>query len=204
MGILGLTGNVASGKSTVAELWRSWGVPVVSADVLARQVVRRGSDGLMSVVRAFGEGVLLPDGSLDRAALRRVVFNDDAARRRLEAIVHPGVRTLRDAWTEARRSWGVGLVAWEIPLLYETGADQDVDRVIFVDAPESERERRMVEHRGLSAQEARGIMEAQGDPGEKRRMAHHVIDNGGSLGALRSRARQVLEACAAEVGCPLP
>lgn len=203
MAVLGLTGNVASGKSTVAELWRSWGVPVVSADALARQVVRRGSDGLASVVRAFGEGILLPDGSLNRAALRRVVFNDDAARRRLEGIVHPGVRALRDAWTDARRSWGVDLLAWEIPLLYETGADQEVDRVVFVDAPEVERERRMIEYRGLSAEEARGIMEAQGDAAEKRRLAHHVIDNGGDRSALRTRARQVLEACAMEVGCPL-
>ncbi|NNM32910.1 MAG: dephospho-CoA kinase [Gemmatimonadetes bacterium] len=200
---MGLTGNVASGKSTVAELWRSWGVPVVSADVLARQAVLPGSAGLASVVRAFGEGILAPDGSLNRAALRRVVFDDDAARRRLEAIVHPSVRVLRDKWTDARRSWGVELLAWEIPLLYETGADREVDRVVFVDAPEAERERRMVQHRGLSSEEARAIMEAQGDPREKRSMAHHVIDNGGSLAALRARARQVLEACAEEVGCPL-
>lgn len=204
MSILGLTGNVASGKSTVAELWRTWGVPVVSADVLARDVVLPGSAGLASVVRTFGEGILASDGSLNRAALRRVVFDDDAARRRLEAIVHPGVRTLRDHWTDARRSWGVDLVAWEIPLLFETGADAEVDRVVFVDAPEAEREARMVQHRGLSVEEARAIMEAQGPPGEKRTRAHHVIDNAGSLHALRTRARQVLEDCAREVGCPLP
>ncbi len=193
MEVIGLTGNVASGKSTVAELWRSWGVPVVSADVLARQVVQQGSRGLAEVVQAFGEGMLAPGGSLDREALRGLVFRDDGARRRLEAIVHPGVRALRDHWTAERRSWGVGRVAWEIPLLYETGADQEVDEVVFVDAPAELREGRIVSRRGLSAEEARSIMGAQGDARKKRRAADYVIDNSGSLADLRRRARTVLD-----------
>jgi len=137
--------------------------------------------------------MLASDGSLDREALRRLVFRDDGARRRLEAIVHPGVRTLRDLWTAERQSWGVGRVAWEIPLLYETGADQEVDKVVVVDAPEEQRERRIVSRRGLSAEEARSIMGAQGHARKKRRAADYVIDNSGSVADLRRRARTVLD-----------
>ncbi|MEQ9399966.1 MAG: dephospho-CoA kinase [Longimicrobiales bacterium] len=190
---VGLTGNVASGKSEVARLWRAQGVPVVDADQLARDAVAPGTAGLDAVREAFGPGILAPDGSLDRAALRRVVFEDDAARARLEAIVHPRVRALRDAWSAARRAEGERLVVAEIPLLFETGVEDDVDVTVFVDAPDQERLRRMTEGRGLPEAEARAIMAAQMDPARKRRLADVVLDNSGSLEALRRRADAVLD-----------
>lgn len=200
MVVIGLTGNVASGKSTVAELWRSWGTPVVSADLLARRTVEVGTPGLDEVRSAFGAGVLKEDGSLDRDAMRRLVFQDDGARRRLEEIIHPRVRDLRDAWTAERRAWGVPWVSWEIPLLFETGAHREVDAVVLVDAPEAERLRRMTEYRGLEREEAEAVMRAQGTAQRKRRLADEVVDNDGSLDDLRRRARAALEGCLAAVG----
>lgn len=193
MQIVGLTGNVASGKSTVAELWRGWGVPVVSADQLARQAVEVGSTGLDEVVGAFGPSVLNPDGSMNRGAVRALVFEDDDARLTLESIIHPRVRVLRDSWSEARRDWGAPLIVWEVPLLFETGMDQEVDSIVLVDAPEAERVRRMTEHRGLTQPEAEGIMNAQGGAAEKRSAADIVINNGGSLDLLERQAREALQ-----------
>ena len=132
-----LTGNVASGKSSVAERWRLFGVPVVSADALARDAVLPGSPGLRSVVEAFGEGVLAADGTLNRARLREIVFSDEEARQRLEAIVHPEVWAGRNRWLGERAEEGAALVVSEIPLLFETGREADFDVVVFVDAAES-------------------------------------------------------------------
>lgn len=188
-----LTGNVASGKSTVARLWREAGVAVVSADDLARTVTEPGSEGLRQVVEAFGEDVLAEDGRLDRAALRDVVFRDDEARRRLEEILHPRIRALRDAWMEGRRAEGARLVVSEIPLLFETEMEGEFDVTVLVDAPRGERLRRLVEDRGLEADEAERIMDAQMDPDEKRRRADLVVENDGTLQDLRTRALVILD-----------
>ncbi|MDT8341705.1 MAG: dephospho-CoA kinase, partial [Longimicrobiales bacterium] len=191
---VGLTGNAAAGKSRVADAWRQAGIPVVSADELARQAVAPGSPGLAEVVAAFGEGVLTPDGSLDRARVRDRVFRDADARTRLEAIVHPRVRAARDRWLDELAAEGAPLAAAEIPLLFETGAHNEVDRVVVVDAPEAERLRRLVEVRGLDRDEARRLMAAQGDPAAKRARADQVIDNAGDLDGLRREAARVLAA----------
>ncbi len=188
-----LTGNVASGKSSVARLWREAGVAVVSADDLARTVTEPGSEGLHQVVEAFGEDVLAEDGRLDRAALRDVVFRDDEARRRLEEILHPRIRALRDAWLEERRAEGARLVVSEIPLLFETETEGEFDVTVLVDAPRGERLRRLVEDRGLEADEAERIMDAQMDPDEKRRRADLVVENDGTLQDLRIRALVILD-----------
>jgi dephospho-CoA kinase len=190
---VGLTGNVASGKSTVARVWASAGVPVVSADGLARDAVAPDSPGLREVVEAFGPQVLRSDGTLDRDHLRERVFQDPEARKRLEAILHPRIQELREAWLRERREERVPLVVSEIPLLFETGLEGEVDLIVFVDAPEDERRRRLVEDRGLPPEEANRIMAAQGDPGEKRRRSHLVLKNDGSLDALQGRARTLLE-----------
>ena len=189
-----LTGNLASGKSTVLRVWEEAGVPVVSADQLARLAVEPGSGGLEAVVDAFGEGVLAPDGSLDRARLRRVVFSDPAARKRLEAILHPRIAAARERWVRARRSDGASLVAAEIPLLFETGLEKDFDVTVFVDAPEEARLARALAdlERGLDEAEARRIMAAQMDPSEKRRRADRVLANDGSAQQLRARALDLL------------
>lgn len=187
-----LTGSVASGKSTVARIWRDEGVPLVSADRLAREVVEPGTPGLDAVVEAFGPGVLREDGSLDRDAVRRRVFQDDAARRRLESILHPRIRSRRDRWMADREREGARLAVAEIPLLFEAELEDDFDVTVVVDAPEEERLRRLVEHRGLDAGEARRIMDAQMAPAAKRRRADHVLVNDGSLGRLERRARALL------------
>lgn len=190
---VGLTGNVASGKSSVARLWRDAGVPVVSADNLSRTATEPGSEGLEEVVRAFGEDVLADDGTLDRAALRDVVFRDDDARHRLEEILHPRIRDLREAWLREREAEGEPLVVSEIPLLFETGMETAFDLTVLVDASREERLRRLVEDRGLEADEAERIMDAQMDPAEKRRRADLVVENDGTLQDLRARALIVLD-----------
>ena len=188
-----LTGNAAAGKSAVATAWARAGVSVVSADELARQAVAPGSPGLAEVRAAFGDDVLAADGTLDRGALRRRVFSDDEARRRLEGILHPRIRTLRSAWMEERRNAGDALVVAEIPLLFETGHEGDFDAVVLVDAPDAVRLGRLVEQRGFSEEEARRVMAAQMDPAEKRRRAHHVLSNDGTLEALEAAAADLLE-----------
>lgn len=187
-----LTGNVASGKSAVAQVWQEAGVPVVSADGLSREAVAPGSAGLDEVRAAFGDGVIALDGSLDRAALRARVFGDDAERKRLEAILHPRIRQLRDAWILRREAEGVPLLVAEIPLLFETGTQGDFDVTVLVDAPEPVRLERMLRERGISASEARAIMAAQMDASAKRALADVIIANHGSLEELRSRALEVM------------
>ncbi|HSR41214.1 MAG TPA: dephospho-CoA kinase [Longimicrobiales bacterium] len=188
-----LTGNVASGKSTVARLWREAGVPVVSADDLSREVVEPGTPGLDEVRRVFGDGVVASDGTLDRAALRDRVFRDADARERLEAILHPRIERRRRAWMEDREGEGATLAVAEIPLLFEVGLQEAFDVTVLVDAPEDVRLERLVAGRGLDRDEARRVMEAQMAPERKRRLADIVVDNGGTVDELRARAAEVLE-----------
>ncbi len=195
---VGLTGNAASGKSAVAEAWRGEGVPVVDADQLARDAVTPGSRGLEQVAAEFGQAVLTSGGALDRAALREIVFVDPEARARLEAILHPIIAELRERWCRAREEEGHRLVVSEIPLLFEAGLSRDFDRVVVVDAPATERLRRLVEDRGLSREVAERIMAAQGDAGEKRAKADHVIPNDRSEAELRERALRLLDQLRAE------
>ena len=187
-----LTGNVASGKSTVAEAWKSAGVPVVSADELSRCAVEPGTSGLQAIVEAFGEQQLAADGTLDRPRLRELVFSDETARGRLEAILHPIIAQLRDEWLAERTAEGAMLVVSEIPLLFETDLQGDFDRIVVVDAPDEQRLRRIVESRDSSLTEARRIMAAQMDPAAKRAKADFVITNDGTLDELRVGAAHVL------------
>jgi dephospho-CoA kinase len=187
---VGLTGNIAAGKSVVARVWESLGAPVVDADVLARQAVAPGSPGLAKVRREWGDAVLTPEGALDRAALREIVFRDPDARRRLEAIVHPRVAELRDEAYARLEAEGAPVVVADIPLLFEVGMEDDFDTLVLVDAPEPVRMRRLVEHRGIDPQEARRLVEAQMPAERKRARADWVIDNTGTLAALEEAARE--------------
>jgi dephospho-CoA kinase len=195
-----LTGNVGSGKSTVAAKWDAAGVPVVSADELARRAVLPDTDGLRRIREAFGDGVLAADGSLDRVRMRQLVFSDPSARARLEGILHPLIRDLRLEWLEERRRDGDAVVVSEIPLLYETGAEGEFDVVVLVDAPPELRLVRIMRGRGIDEAEARGIMGAQMDASRKRAAADFVIDNDGSLEALAERADAVLSELRARAG----
>jgi dephospho-CoA kinase len=195
-----LTGNVASGKSAVAAFWADAGVPVISADELSRRAVMPGTRGLKAVTEAFGVGLLAPDGTLDRARLRALVFADPAARERLERILHPLIRELRTEWMEERRREGDALVVSEIPLLFETEGEAAFDVVVLVDAPAEVRLERLVGPRGLSEAEARSIIAAQMDPARKRGAAHIVIDNVGSMDDLGAEAALVLADLRARAG----
>ena len=188
-----LTGNVASGKSTVALAWSDAGVRLIRADDLARDVVAPGSDGLARVVEEFGTEVLQSDGSLDRAELRDRVFRDPVARARLEGIVHPLIGFLRDDWVERREAEGVSLVVAEIPLLYEVGLEEEYDAVVLVVAPPEERLRRLVEDRGLDEDDASRMMAAQIPSRKKLPKADYVLDNGGTREDLEIRCLALLD-----------
>jgi dephospho-CoA kinase len=189
---IGLTGNVASGKSSVARVWARHGAPVVDADVLARDAVAPGSPGLERVRRVFGDAVVTGDG-LDRAALRRIVFADPAARARLEGIVHPEVGRLREEEEARLAARGATYVVHDVPLLFEVGLADQFDLVVLVDAPESVRAERLARDRGLDVAEIQGLMAAQAPAAEKRARADVIIDNTGSLAELEAEAGRVWE-----------
>lgn len=188
---VGLTGNIASGKSSVARVWRRHGAAVLDADQLARVAVEPGSEGLRRVVAAFGPGILDAQGRLDRAALRDIVFRDREARRKLEAIVHPEVGRLRAEEEAKLRRGGACIVVHDIPLLYETGLEAEFDVIVLVDAPPAIRLERLVRDRGLGADEARRMIEAQMPAEQKRSRADYVIDNVGGLDELERKAVEV-------------
>jgi dephospho-CoA kinase len=193
-----LTGNIASGKSTVAALFRRWGATVIDADQLVREVQRPGTPALIAIARRFGQQVLLPDGSLDRAALRRAVLADRAARRDLEAIVHPAVQRLREQREAAAAAQGATLVVHDIPLLFEALDPAAFDAVVLVDAPEPVRLARLVADRGMPEAEARALIEMQMPAAEKKRWRGGdpargplVIENDGDEAGLEQRTREV-------------
>lgn len=182
--IIGLTGGVASGKSAVAARFQALGITVADADVAAREAVAVGSQGLAEVVLAFGADVLGPDGALDRAAMRRRVFNDDAQRLRLEAIVHPRVRAaLRAACEAAEGPYAIAA----IPLLAEGGGREAypwLQRILVVDVPRSIQLERLLARDGIDAALAERMIAVQATRAERLAIADDVIVNDGSLAAL--------------------
>ncbi len=200
MFVVGLTGNIGSGKSTVARALAGHGVRVIDADVLAREAVQPGSPALAQIVERWGRGVIAADGSLDRAALRARVFTDATERAALEQIVHPEVRRRRDALIAAAKTAGEHVVVCDIPLLFEAHLEHDVDLLVLVDAPEAVRLERLVRERRLPRAEATTMIAAQMPSEMKRARADYVIDNGGSREALAARVEEVWGAIAARAG----
>jgi dephospho-CoA kinase len=188
---VGLTGGVASGKSTVAALLEEQGAVLVDADLLAREVVEPGTPGLAAVVEAFGTDVLTEDGRLDRPALGAVVFADEVARRRLEKLLHPLIRG-RAAEIEAAAPPGA-LVVHDIPLLVETGQGDAFDAVLVVDVPVETQVDRMVRERGLSREDAEARVAAQAPREQRLAAATYVIDNTGTRDDLRDRVTEVVD-----------
>lgn len=188
-----LTGNIASGKSSVLRVWRDLGASVVDADQLARQVVEPGTPGLQRIVHEWGKEILAEDGSLDRARMRSIVFSDPAARARLEAIIHPAVAALRDEAYRQAAAEGEPLVVADVPLLFEVGMEEEFDVVVLVDASPETRLARLVGDRGLAHDEALRMIEAQLPAAVKRERADIVIDNAGTLEDLEQRSREVWE-----------
>ncbi|MEI2712861.1 MAG: dephospho-CoA kinase [Nocardioides sp.] len=186
---IGLTGGIASGKSTVSKLLSDLGAVIIDSDQLARDVVARGTPGLAQVVEAFGPVVLTAEGDLDRPAVGALVFRDEQARRRLEAIIHPLVREL-SAEIEAEAP-AHALIVHDIPLLAEAGMAEAFDAVVVVDTPTEQQIQRMVHDRGWSVDEALARIAAQATREQRLAIATHVIENSGTLDELAARVRAV-------------
>jgi len=186
---VGLTGGVASGKSTVSAILDELGAVIIDADALAREVVAPGTDGLREVVEAFGRDVLTGDGELDRPAMGTIVFADAEKRRVLEGIIHPRVR---ERGAEIEASAGPDdVVVHDIPLLAETGQAASFDAVVVVDVPLEVQVDRMVRIRGMSEADARARIAAQADRDARLAVATYVVENTGDLDELRARVEEV-------------
>ena len=204
MRLVGLTGGIASGKSTLAAALRDLGAPVIDADAIARAAVRRGTPALREIARIFGTGVLAEDGELDRKAMAAIVFADPAARARLEAIVHPAVRAEVAAETARLAAAGHDLAFYDVPLLFERGLEGEVDCAVVVHAPPALQLSRLRSRDGMTREEAEARLSAQLPIDEKARRADVVVSNEGDLASLRSRAAPLLAALRAGLTRRLP
>ena len=182
-----LTGNIASGKSTVASALVRRGAVLVDSDVAAREAVAPGTPALAAIVRRFGTAMLLPDGALDRPRLARVVFGDTVAREALESIVHPAVEAVRVAAVARAVQAGARVVICDIPLLFEARLAWHFPRILLVDAAEPVRLARLIEHRGLTPADATARMHAQLSAALKRPRADLILTNDGSPEALEAQ-----------------
>jgi dephospho-CoA kinase len=189
--LIGLTGNIASGKTEVARIFADLGATVIDADELSRVAVQPGSPALAAIKARWGDQVLNADGSLNRVAMRGIAFSNDQDRQALNAIVHPAVKRLRDQLVDEARQRGDKVVVAAIPLLYEAGLEHEYDRVILVDAPDDVRLSRLVRRRGIGAVEAQRMMAAQMPASAKRAKADVVIENQSDLKALRREVERV-------------
>ncbi len=186
-----LTGNIAGGKSTVAELFRSWGATMIDADEIVHDLQQPGQPLLERMVEAFGEAILTEDGALDRGAMRRRMSEDPEIRRRLNELVHPAVKERRDLLAAEAAERGAAIVVSVIPLLFESGLEGEFDVVVLVDAPEDLRRSRLVERRGMDPAEADRLIATQLPSDDKRGKADFVIDNAGTIDQLERKAAEV-------------
>jgi len=192
--LVGLTGNIGSGKSVVARMLAERGATIVDADVLARRAVEPGTQAFDEIVARWGSPVLAPDGHLDRAALRGIVFGDRRQLEELNQIVHPVVERMGDAAIEEARGRGTRIVICDIPLLFERHLIDRFDRIILVDAPRPIRLERLAQDRGLRETEAMEMIAAQMPAVLKRARADFVIENDGTLDELKTRVNDVWSA----------
>lgn len=188
-----LTGNIAAGKSTVADLFRAWGAVVIDSDELVRAAQAPGSPVLAAIAARFGADVLLADGSLDRARLRGKVMGNPDALATLNAIVHPEVFRRRAALVQEAAARGERIVVSDIPLLFEVADPAAFDAVVLVDAPVALRRERLVATRGLSAEEADRMIASQLPTDAKRARSDYIIENAGHLADVKQAARAVWE-----------
>jgi dephospho-CoA kinase len=187
---IGLTGGIASGKSTVAQRFTELGVPVIDADAAARAVVAPGTPGLAAVLKRFGRGVVAKNGELDRRALRELIFREPGSRRDLEAILHPLIR----ADMERSAELAVGpYVVMAIPLLVEGGSSERVDRILVVDVDEAVQLRRVMARDGCTEEQARAILVSQASRSARLAAADDVLPNSGTVADLRQAVDQLHE-----------
>lgn len=184
---IALTGGIGSGKSAVTDHLRALGATVLDADEFSHQVTAKGGEALKRIGETFGPGVLTPDGSLDRAALRKLVFADATARAQLEAILHPDIR--RRMW-EAATQTDAPYCVFSIPLLIETGRTKEFDRVLVVEAPTSMRRKRTAHRSNLDRKQIDAIIATQASDEERRQAANDLIVNDGSIEELGAKVKQ--------------
>jgi dephospho-CoA kinase len=190
--LVGLTGGIASGKSTVAKILAELGAAIVDADMLAREVVAPGHDGWKEIVATFGADVLQADQNLDRQKLRTLIFNNPDARRQLEAIIHPRVRALAERRIREHGEAGHAVVVYEVPLLFEGNLQEWLRPVILVASNVDIQRQRLQRRDGLDPTAAQKHIDAQMSLEDKRKLADYVIENDGSLADLESQVRAVL------------
>lgn len=189
--VVGVTGGIATGKSAVVEQFRQLGAAVISADELAREIVRPGEEALAQLVARFGQDILQADGTLDRKALAEIIFADPAARQDLNQITHPAIARLAAARIASLQRQGEALVIYEAPLLFEAGAESRVDRVLVVTAPAEVQRRRLMARDGLDDQAAQARITAQMPLADKVRRADFVVENAGSIDELATQVREL-------------
>lgn len=184
--VVGLTGGIGSGKTTVANLFAELGAAVVDTDAIAHELTGPQGAAMPDIADAFGASVLQPDGSLDRAAMRRLCFSDPAARRRLESILHPMIRS--ESAARCERADYAPYVLLVVPLLIESGAYRDrVNRLLVVDCDEEQQVSRVMERSGLTAEDVRNIMATQASRADRLAAADDTVVNGGSLEELQAQ-----------------
>ena len=179
--IIGLTGGIGSGKTVVSDRFAALGVPVIDTDLISRQLVQPGQPLLQTIVREFGESYLNGSGHLDRSALRRLIFSDPQARRKLESILHPAIR--RETQNQLDRL-DADYAILVIPLLVESGAEYPIERVLVVDTPESRQIERVMQRDGASRETAENILKSQASREQRLQLADDVIINDADLPAL--------------------
>jgi dephospho-CoA kinase len=191
--LFGLTGGIASGKSTVAALLRRLGAAVINADELSREVVQPGQAAWKEIIETFGSNILQEDRSLDRKKLRKLVFHDPQARKQLEAIIHPRVRSLAEQRIRELAAAGTSIIVYEVPLLFEGQIQVWLRPVILVACDPATQKQRLRQRDHLTDIEAQQHLDAQMALEEKRKLADYVIENTGSLEDLEQQVRAVLQ-----------
>ena len=200
--LVGLTGNIGSGKSTVAQMLSERGATIIDADVLARRAVELGTPAFGKIVARWGSSILAPDGHLDRAALRRVVFGDHTKLEELNQIVHPEVERLRGRLIDQAKRRGDRVVVCDIPLLFERHMTDRFDRIVLVDSHRAVRLERLVKERGLRETEAMDMIAAQMPAELKRARADFIIENDGTFAQLERRVNDVWTALSRDAAGP--
>lgn len=191
--VLGITGGIASGKTTVAQTFRELGAMVVSADELAREVVRPGTKALQQIAEHFGDQVLNEDGTLNRRGMAKVIFSDDQARIVLNGITHPAIAALACKRLREAEQGGAPLVVYDAPLLFEAGADRQVDKVLVVKVDAEVQLVRLMSRDGIDRQQALARIDTQMSQEEKIARADFVVDNSGTARETQSQVRSLME-----------
>jgi dephospho-CoA kinase len=191
--VIGLTGGIASGKSTVAAILRRLGAEIINADELSREVVQPGQDAWKEIIETFGSDILRGDKTLDRKKLRKIVFDNPEARKKLEAIIHPRVRALAERRISELAAAGCSIIVYEVPLLFEGQIHLWLRPVILVACDIEIQKKRLLKRDHLTDTEAQRHLDAQMSLNEKRKLADYVIENDGDLEELEQQVREVLQ-----------